>query len=239
MTSLLYYSYSRGLSENEIIEIDKRVAKTREAAYLFVTELPLNSKRKAKRLCLYVVFMFAISQILAPCAAVVLPLPPTSNYRLSSIEESRTSTNTRCPEIAPVIESKVDKMVLTDQQIEDLNLICYKLQKGSITIDKAILKLRAGGFYDWATLAFLIYMFSLQQGDSFQNLPLPHMDPMGWASGKYDSGNSEISGSQTSLEMEKPSAMPQQQYSGLIKSQKRQLPDPRLSSNQEVLKLVK
>jgi len=58
-----------------------------------------------------------------------------------------------------------------------------------ITIDKGILKLRAGGFYDWATLAFIIYIFSLQQGDSFQNLPLPHMDPIGWASGKYDSRN--------------------------------------------------
>jgi len=83
----------------------------------------------------------------------------------------------------------VDKMVLTNQQIEDLNLICYRLQEGSITIDKAILKLRAGGFYDWARLAFIIYMFSLQQGDSFQNVPLPNMDSMGWASGKYDSRN--------------------------------------------------
>ena len=42
----------------------------------------------------------------------------------------------------------MDKMTLTDQQIKDLNLICYKLQTGSITIDKTILELRAGGFYD-------------------------------------------------------------------------------------------
>ena len=97
--------------------------------------------------------------------------------------------NTRCPVIAPVIESKVDKMVLADEQIEDLNLICYKLQNDSITIDKAILRLRVGGFYDWATLAFILYMFSLQQGDSFQNVPLPQMDPVGWASGKYNSRN--------------------------------------------------
>jgi hypothetical protein len=189
MTALLYYSYSRGLSENELVEIDRRVSRNQESVYLFLRELPSNSKRKAKRLCLYIVFMFAISQPLAPCAAVILPLPSTAIHRLSAIEESRTSTNTRCPEIATVIESKVDKMVLTDQQIEDLNLICYKLQKGSISIDKAILKLRAGGFYDWATLAFIIYMFSLEEGNSFQNVPLPYMDPMGWASGKYDSRN--------------------------------------------------
>jgi hypothetical protein len=30
-------------------------------------------------------------------------------------------------------------------------------------------------------------MLSLQQGNSFQNVPLPHMDPTGWANGKYDS----------------------------------------------------
>jgi hypothetical protein len=32
-------------------------------------------------------------------------------------------------------------------------------------------------------------MFSLQQGNSFQNVPLPHQDPFGWLSGKYDSIN--------------------------------------------------
>ncbi len=83
----------------------------------------------------------------------------------------------------------MNKMVLTDQQSEDLNLLCYKLENGSITLDKAVLELRGGGFYDWATLAFIIYMLSLQQGNSFQNVPLPHMDPTGWASGKYHSKN--------------------------------------------------
>ena len=29
-------------------------------------------------------------------------------------------------------------------------------------------------------------MFSLQQGNSFQNVPLPYMDPVGWLNGKYD-----------------------------------------------------
>ena len=60
-------------------------------------------------------------------------------HRLSPMEESRIRTNKNYPKIAPIIESKIDKMVLTDEQIEDLNLICYKLQKSSITIDKAIL----------------------------------------------------------------------------------------------------
>jgi hypothetical protein len=189
MTAFLYYSVSSGLTENELVEIDRQIFKNQESVYLFLTELPSNSKRKGKKLCLYIVFMFAISQPLAPCGAVVMPLPTTTINKLYHSEESEIRINKNYPQIAPIPASKVDKMVLTDQQIEDLNLICYKLQKGSITIDKAIFKLRAGGFYDWATLAFIIYMFSLQQGDSFQNVPLPHMDLMGWASGKYDSKN--------------------------------------------------
>jgi hypothetical protein len=178
MTSLLYYSYSRGLSENELVEIDRRVSRNKESVYLFLTELPSNSKRRAKRLCLYVTFVFVISQPLAPCLAIGIPAAPAI-HRLSPMEESRIRTNKNYPQIAPIIESKIDKMVLTDEQIEDLNLICYKLQKGSITIDKAILEIRAGGFYDWAALAFIIFMYSLHQGDNFQSVPLPHQDPFG------------------------------------------------------------
>lgn len=184
MTALLYYSYSRRLSENELVEIDRRVSKNKESVYLFLTELPSNSKRRAKRLCLYVTFVFATSQPLSPCIAVVLPLAPPVIHRLSPMEESRIRINKNFPQIAPIIESKIDKMVL-----EDLNLICSKLQTGSITLDTAVLKLRAGGFYDWATLAFIIYMFSLEQGNSFKNVPLPNQDLLSWLSGKYDSRN--------------------------------------------------
>ena len=230
MSSLLYYSISSDLTKDKIIEIDRRVVKNREAVYLLVRKLPSNSKSKAKRLFVYGMFIFQLGQPLVPCAAaVVMPLPPAI-HRLSPIEQDRILSNKNSyPKIAPIIESKMDKMVLTDQQIEDLNLICYKLQKGSITIDKAILELRAGGFDDWAGLAFIIFMYSLHQGDSFQSVPLPHQDPFGWLSGKYDSKNVGTSPSRptTCLEMEKPASMPQQEYSSMTKSKRRQLPDPR------------
>ena len=185
MTALLYYSISSDLTEDEIIEIDSQVANNRE----FVRNLPSNSKRKAKRVLLYATFIFQLGQPLVPyAAAVMVPLPTQiSIEHLVSAEVLRN--NNQCPGIAPIIKAKMDKMILTDQQVEDLNIICYKLQKGSITLDKAVLKFRAGGFYDWAALAFIIYMFRLQQGNSFQNVPLPHQDPFGWLSGKYDSRN--------------------------------------------------
>ena len=50
MSSLLYYSISSDLTENEIIEVDRRVAKDREAVHLFLTEFPSNSKRKVRKI---------------------------------------------------------------------------------------------------------------------------------------------------------------------------------------------
>jgi len=40
-------------------------------------------------------------------------------------------------------------------------------------------------------------MLILQESDGFQNFPLPHMDPMGWAAGKYDSRNSNAGNGQS------------------------------------------
>jgi len=54
MSSLLYYSISSDLAEDEIIEVDRRVAKDREAVYLFFRELASNSKDKGKRIELYI-----------------------------------------------------------------------------------------------------------------------------------------------------------------------------------------
>ena len=157
-----------------------------------------------------------------------MPLPPAI-HRLSPIEESRIRTNKNYPQIATIPESKVDKIRLTNEQIKEFNLVYYKLQKGSITIDKAVLEIRAGGFSDWSALAFIIFMYSVHQSDSFQSVPLPHMDPLGWLSGKYDSRNAGSSPSRptTRLKMEKPVLMPQHEYSALTKSERRQLPDPR------------
>ena len=62
MSSLLYYLISSDLTKDEIIKIDRRVAKEREAIYLFFRELPSNSKSKVKRIGLYTIFIFTLSQ---------------------------------------------------------------------------------------------------------------------------------------------------------------------------------
>lgn len=192
MTALFYYSYSRGLSENELVEIDRRVSRNKESVFSFLTELPSNSKRRAKRLCLYVKFVFVISQPLAPYAyAVMLPLPPAID-RLSPIEQDRILGNKNSyHQIATIPESKVDKIRLTNEQIKQFNNLALQLNSGSITMEEAVLQLRGGdGLTDVVgILAFVIFINwydSLFGVKAFQANPLPHQDPFGWLSGKYD-----------------------------------------------------
>jgi hypothetical protein len=76
-------------------------------------------------------FIFQLGQPLVPCAdAVVMSLPPAI-HRLSPMEQDKILSNKNSyPQIALIIQSEMDKMVLTDQQSEDLNFLCYKLENG-------------------------------------------------------------------------------------------------------------
>ena len=190
MSSLLYYSISSNFSKDEIIEIDKQVARNQQEVYLFLTKLPLNGKRKSKRLFLYGIFLFQLGQPLC-AAAVGMSLPPGSIHRLYSIEGSKTITNTRCFQIASIPSSKVDKIRFTNEQIKQFDGLTRQLSSGSITMEEAILQLRCGeGLTDIsAVIAFVIFVnwYDLVFGvKAFQSTPQPYQDPFGWLSGKYN-----------------------------------------------------
>ena len=127
MSSFLYYSISSNFMKDEIIEIEKRVAKNRESVYLFLRNLPPNSKRKAKRWLGYAIFVFQLGQPLVRCAAaVIVPLPPTAVHRLSPIKQDRIIKNKNGhPQIATISVSKVNKIRLTNDQIQQFNYLPY------------------------------------------------------------------------------------------------------------------
>ena len=186
MSSLLYYSISSNLTKDEIIAIDKQVAKNRKGVYLFVRKLPSNSKRKAKRLFVYGTFLFQLGQPLVPYAtAVMLPLPAAME-RLSPFEQNRILSNKNFyPQIAHIFEEKVGKIRLTNEQIKEFNNFAIELNSGSITMEEAVLRLRGGdGLTDIAAVfAFVIFMNwydSLFGVKAFQADPLLHQDPVGW-----------------------------------------------------------
>ena len=115
---------------------------------------------------------------------VVLSLPPTSIERLISNQLDSQTRN--IAQFAPVIGPRVDKFVLTDKQIEELDILYSKFKNGSITMEEAILELRGGDLSDWLVLFVFFYMIANHTGESFLQAPLPHMDPVGWINGKYN-----------------------------------------------------
>lgn len=90
MTSLLYHSISSDLTEDKKIEIDLSVRRNRE----FVRNLPSYSKRKAKIVLLYAMFVFQVGQPLVPhAAAVMVSLPPAIHKGVEQDKISEASKN--------------------------------------------------------------------------------------------------------------------------------------------------
>jgi len=117
-----------------------------------------------------------------------------------------------------------------------LDRLGQQVIRGSITIDEAILHLRGGDVLTdvIAIILFVVFMNWLNGANAFQvNLP-PHMDPMGWIQGSYNQPKPGPSSSfsksgypSTSLQMQRPSAIPNPEYVGMTREQKRNLPDER------------
>lgn len=143
MTALLYYSYSRGLNQDKLVEIDRDVSKNTKLVCVFIRKLPLNTKRKAKRLCFYVTFSFVVSQPLAPCLAIGIPAAPAI-HRLHSIGEDLKKNTFKT---ASVISSRMDKVILAETQIKELDTILVKYMSGSLSLNQTILELRDGDLY--------------------------------------------------------------------------------------------
>jgi hypothetical protein len=135
--------------------------------------------------------MFSIAQPLAPCVAVMMPVPPTAIHRLYHSAGSKIGTNKNYPQLALIPASKVDKIRLTNEQMKQFNNLALQLNSGLITMKEVVLQLRGGsGLTDVAgIIAFVIFINwydSLVGVEAFPANPLPHMDPIGWLNGKYD-----------------------------------------------------
>lgn len=228
MTALLYYSISAKLTSEERIIIDREVAST----YVFIKELPSNSKRKVKKLYLYGMFLLHLSQPLAPVivgagSMIITPLPPVLHRIQETSNTSKIKNNQNGFKFATILESKIDKIKLT---VDQFNHIAPQIFSGSITLKEAVLELRAGdGLSDmFVVVAFVIFINwydSFFGIEAFSPSLLPHYDPVGWLGGKYYS-NPHRPSSNSHLEMEKPTSMPQDTYSNMPKAEKRKLADP-------------
>ena len=146
MTALLYYSYSTDLTENEIVEIDKKVFRNRELVYRFITKLSSNTKRKTKRVIIVVCLVFSNIQLIE---AIGLSLPATPLVRVQP-----NYKDTYEMKVAPTVNPRLDKILMlsTNRMIPLIYLnghYCY--------INEQLLKkLRTGDLSGTLTLVTLL-----------------------------------------------------------------------------------
>lgn len=198
-----------------------------------IKNLPSNAKYKTKRVILVITLAsgFWFSN-LESAEAMGSSLPPSQIVRVH-----KTSYDYRSEiKIAKTVSPKLDKIrfiashkmipVLYMDRCHGYGYINQKLLKtlrsrGGADVSSSLTLIAIGG------VVFIICQLSgvdgfaiLQQIDKWN---APTVDP-GFGLNPYDV--SKTSRPQTGLEMQKPSAMPQQNYSSLTKSERRQLADP-------------
>nr|WAJ48232.1 hypothetical protein DMDDKFKA_00011 [Haslea ostrearia] len=226
MIALLYYSYSTNLTEDEIVEIDKKVLRNRELVYVFLTKLSSNTKRKTKRViivvCLGFVLVFSNIQSVE---AIGLSLPPTPVVKVQP-----NYKHTYKMKVAPTVNPRLDKILMlsTNRMIPLIYLnshYCY-------INDHSLKKLRAGdlsGTLTVVTIGVVVYLICQLSGvDAFvilRELGTLNAPTVVEFNPTYAQPSSRtVPGS--ALEINRPTAMPHQEFVGLTKEERRQLPHP-------------
>lgn len=92
------------MTKIEVTLIGKQLNKSQE----FVRNLPLNLKRKVKRVFLYATFIFQLGQPLVPyAAAVIVQLPPPPRISIEHLVPVKVlRSNNQCAGTAPIIKAR-------------------------------------------------------------------------------------------------------------------------------------
>ena len=174
MSSLLYYSISSDLTKDEIIEIDRQIAKNRETVFFFVRNLASNAKDKTRKVIVVIILGGALYfSNVQPSEAIGLTMPPAPVVRVQPSYQYDSNV-----QIAKVIPRK--KNLIVYKSPKEILFLMY-LTDPRISSNQEVLKLvkevRGGSWGLLGTAAFLgliILIFSMGEGFIPNNL-----DP-GW-----------------------------------------------------------
>jgi len=237
MTALLYYSISSNLTEDEIIEIDSQVGNNRETVCIFVRNFAANGKDGTKR----VILIIALASVvwfsnLESAEAIGLPMPSPPLVRVQpslSLEHSLKK-----PGIEKLVPRKPDHISYECfyESKEEILFLLYatdpKLSSNPQVL-KIIKDLRGGS---WGTVVFIgVIILILSQGAGF----VPNNQNLGWGLDRpnpfqppsaphkfppyYDFFFPRRTPSST-LQINRPTAMPHEEFVGLTKEERRALP---------------
>jgi len=151
-------------------------------------------------------------------------MPVSSNAGLS------TEVN-----IPSVLNKKPDQKVFTQNELDQCYDFAVRYRNTSISREELIAELRGGAIQDWVSalglILAIITVINNVNVDAFQAATLPHLSWLGENPRRndhhfQDQKNTGPRTITTSLEFQKPSDIPQMEYSSLSRSQKKQLRHP-------------
>lgn len=158
------------------------------------SEFVKKLEKKIQWIMVYVEVGVRLANGITPSQAIGIPIRPTA-VPIVTVRNMNSNFSAK-PKIAPIINTRSDRISYQKITADEFDSILSRFLKGDIDAHERdlILQLRAGGgFTDIvAIIAFVIFVNwidSLSKVKAFQANPLPHMDPLGWLSGKYDSKN--------------------------------------------------
>nr|UZC30166.1 hypothetical protein [Entomoneis sp.] len=171
MTALLYYSISSTLTEDEIIEVDRRVAKERKAVYIFVRNFAANGKNGTQRIILIIALGSVVwFSNLDSVEAIGLLTPPTPVVRVQPNYKDTYETK-----VAPTVSPKLDK--ITFIKYRELPVCIYMMDerflKTSAT-SKLINKIRGEGLVEAATALVVIVVMWQILGAGIEGFVFPN-----------------------------------------------------------------
>ena len=108
MNLLWYYSISSDLTKDEIIEIDRQIAKNRETVFFFVRNLASNAKDKTRKVIVVIILGGALYfSNVQPSEAIGLSLPPTPVVKVQPKYKHRYEMK-----VAPTVNPHLDKILI-------------------------------------------------------------------------------------------------------------------------------
>lgn len=168
MSSLLYYSISSNLTKDEIIEINKQIAKNRET----VKNFALNARDKTRKVIVIILLGGALYfSNVQPSEVIGLSMPPAPIIRVQPSYQYNSKV-----QIANIIPRKKNLILYkSPKQILFLIYLTYSKTSSNQEVLKLVKKLRRRSWGLVRTVAVLgLIILILSMGEGFvHNIPNP------------------------------------------------------------------
>lgn len=221
MTALLYISYSSGLSEDDKLIIDRQVSRNREKVCIVVKTLASNAKDKTKKVIVVILLGGALYfSNVQPSEAIGLYMPLGPVVRVQP-----NYKDTYEMEVAPTVSPKLDKITFIKSR--ELPVCIYMMDERFLKrseASKLINKIRGGSLIEAAAALLVIVVIWQIVGVGIEGFVLPNP---GWGVDRPNPFQPPTPGCPrpgSTLQINRPTAMPHQEFTNLTKEERRQLP---------------